>query len=281
MSKRRLICQFVGARNIATSIIIFSLFGGSAIADVGEDATNPVANLVSVRLQNAYVPKSYNADGYSNVADIQLVNPFSLPFEAIPQLILRTTIPWVSTPELGGGPNARRDGMADTVMNMFFVPKPPSKKWIWAVGPTFTIPTAGDNEFTGSGQWQAGPGLVYLYTGVPKLQMGFLAYHQWDISSTRSGAQDVSKFNIQPIFTKHLNNGWYVAPPDQAQVYNNETGNWSLNIGAVVGRVFKPKNRKHPVQIFGGVYYNSEEDPGVVAAKWTIKLNYSLLLPGQ
>ena len=270
---------FRAAGNIALAMLV--LVAGSAFAaeSMGEQATNPVAPLVSVRLQDGIGLESYNADGYSNVVDIQLVNPFSLPFEAVPQLLLRTTIPWVTTPSLGDGPNSRRDGMADTVMNFFFVPSNAPKGWIYAVGPTITVPTAGDNVFGGAGQWQAGPSFVFMYSGIPKLQLGALMFHQWDIGSTRSGAQDVSKFNIQPIITKHLNNGWYVGAPDQPNTYDNETGDWTLNIGGLVGRVWKPKNRKHPIQVYAGVYYNSEQNPGVVATKWTFKLNYSLLLP--
>ena len=60
-------------------------------------------------------------------------------------------------------------------------------------------------------------------------------------------------------------------------VYDNEKDAWSTNIGAVVGRVFTW--HKHHLQVFGGAYYNSEEDDDVIAGEWTVKFNVSFLLP--
>jgi hypothetical protein len=139
------------------------------------------------------------------------------------------------------------------------------------------IPTGGDNEYTGSGQWQAGPAVVYINTATPGFQWGLLAFQNWDVASTRSDAADVDTFSIQPIITKHFSGGWYVSAPDLPQVYNNETNEWSTNIGLVVGRVFAW--RKQHLQLFGGAYYNSEDNEDIVAGEWTLKFNVSFLIP--
>ena len=245
-------------------------------ADLGAQATNPVAPLMSLRLQYQNSPSNYNADGYSQAGIFQAVVPFSLPSEAVPMLITRTTLPYISTPDLGGDTH-RKHGFSDTSVLAFFVPNFGLKGQTIALGASIGIPTGGDNEFTGSGQWTLGPTAVYLNTATKGLQWGVMAFQDWDVASTRSDAADVNKFSIQPIFTKHFSKGWYVAAPDLPQVYDNEKDAWSTNIGAVVGRVFSW--HKHHLQVFGGAYYNSEEDDDVVAGEWTVKFNVSFLLP--
>jgi hypothetical protein len=45
----------------------------------------------------------------------------------------------------------------------------------------------------------------------------------------------------------------------------------------LVGRVFAW--RKRHLQIFGAVYYNSEEHQDIVASEWVTKIDISFLLP--
>jgi hypothetical protein len=251
---------------------------GSAAATHGSlaaQATSPVSNLIQFRLQNQYGASTYNASGYSNAAMVQAVVPLMLPFEKVPMVITRTTAPYVSTPQLDGV--GRKHGLGDTVFLSLFVPKLGLKGATLGFGPTVTIPTAGDNDYTGAGQWQAGPTAVYLNHATPTIQWGLLAFQQWDFASTRSNAEDVSQLFLQPIFTKHLSGGWYVSTPDDPQVYDFETEEWTLNLGAVVGRVFSIG--KQPVQIFGGVYYNSEDNDEIVSGEWTIKFSFGFLFP--
>jgi hypothetical protein len=148
---------------------------------------------------------------------------------------------------------------------------------VWGVGPAFTFPTAGDNEFTGSGQWQAGPAAVVMVTPVPGVQLGGLLFQQWDFHETRSDAGDVSLLNFQPIVFKHFDGGWYIGAPDVPQTYNWKTNDWSLNLGATVGRVGPIGGR--PMQIYGGVYYNTEDNEGSVSSEWIVKLNVGFLFP--
>lgn len=264
----------------AVAAILLTAGTGTAVADdIGAQATNPVANLISLRVQDQYTASSYNADSYANTALLQVVLPIELESEAVPLLVTRTTVPWVWTQDFDD-PIGRRKGMGDTTVNAFLITKWQPKNAVMGIGPTVTLPTAGDNEFTGAGKWQAGPSIVYMNTAIPKWQIGGLLFHQWDIGSERSGSQDVNSTFFQPILTRHLDNGWYIAAPDVPQVYNHETSKWTLNLGAVLGRVFKPKNAKNPVQIYGGIYYNTEDNPGIVSPEWTFKFQYGLLLPG-
>ena len=251
----------------------------AADADLASAATNPVSNLDQFRLQNQFAPESYNADSWSNVALIQAVVP--LPsiadnFDSLKGIVTRTTAAYVSTPKLPNGIN-RRNGFGDTQMQVFIVPEAAPPKTVWGFGPAFTFPTAGDNDFTGAGQWQAGPALVGMVTPVPSVQVGALFFQQWDFHETRSNANDVSLLNFQPIIFKHFKGGWYVGAPDVPQVYNWKTNDWSLNLGATVGRVGPVGGR--PMQIYGGVYYNTEDNDNQVSSEWVIKFNVGFLFP--
>ena len=97
-----------------------------------------------------------------------------------------------------------------------------------------------------------------------------------DVYDIRSNSADVSTTFIQPILTQHFDKGWYVSLPDQPQAYDWEDEDWSYNIGAVLGRVFPVG--KQPMQVFGGVYYNPEENDGV-APEWTFKFQLGWLFP--
>jgi hypothetical protein len=247
-----------------------------AHANLAAEATNPVAPLMSLRLQYQNSPSSYNADGYSQAFVFQGVIPNTLPFEAVPRMLNRVTTPYISTPDLGSG-IGRKHGFSDTSVLSFAVPDFGMKTATIGLGASIGIPTAGDNEYTGSGQWQAGPAAVYINHGTPGLQWGLLVFQNWDFASTRSDAADVSVLSLQPILTKHFSGGWYVGAPDLAQTYDFETKEWSLNLGAQVGRVF-PWGKQH-LQVFGAVYYNSEDNDDIVASEWTAKINVSFLLP--
>ena len=243
--------------------------------NLGNAATDPTAALLSFRLQNQYTSSYRNAEGYGNAALFQAVIPSKMPWKTVPSLVQRFTLPYVTTPNVNG--QGHKTGMGDSGLLQLFVTKWLPKGQVLALGPAWTIPTAGDNEATGSGQWQVGPNIVYMNTNTPKLQWGFLAFHQWDFAKTRDNAKDVSKLNIQPIFTKHFDNGWYVAPPDVPQTYDFEADRWTLAIGGVVGRVFPVLGK--PTQIYGGVYYNPIDKDDAVTSKWTFKFNWSFLIP--
>jgi hypothetical protein len=247
-----------------------------AHANLAAEATNPVAPLMSLRLQYQNSPSSYNADGYSQAFVFQGVIPNTLPFEAVPRMLNRVTTPYISTPDLGEG-IGRKHGFSDTSLLSFAIPDFGMKGATIGLGASIGIPTAGDNEYTGSGQWQAGPAAVYINHATKGLQWGLLVFQNWDVASTRSDAADVSVLSLQPILTKHFAGGWYVGAPDLAQTYDFETNEWSLNLGAQVGRVFGW--RKQHLQIFGAVYYNSEDNDDIIASEWTAKVNVSFLLP--
>lgn len=249
----------------------------SANADLSEAATNPVSNLVQFRLQNQHSWENYNADSWSNAAIVQVVAPIpslAEKFDSLQGIVTRITAPYVSTPQLEGV--GRKHGMGDTNWLTFAVPRKAPNKTVWGWGTAIDVPTGGDDEFTGSGTWKAGPTAVVMVTPRKGLQVGALVFHQWDVYDIRSSAPDFNKTFIQPILTQHFPGGWYISLPDTPQNYDWEEEDWTLNLGTVLGRVMPVGGQ--PMQIFGGIYYNSEDNDRV-AAEWTFKFQVGWLFP--
>ena len=249
---------------------------GGGHANLAAAATNPIANLVQFQLQNAYNWDNSNSDGYSNAFLLQPVVPFKLSSKKVPLLITRTTLPFVSTPDLGS-PTHRKHGIGDLVSLGFFLPKTGLEKQMIGLGWSATIPTAGDNDFTGSGKWQIGPSAIYFNIKSPTIQWGVMGWHTFTVGETSSGSDknNVTTSSIQPVLIKHFNKGWYTGIQDVTWNYNHDTENWTLPIGPRLGRVMKVG--KQPVNFFGGVYYNPADDGP--SAKWTAKFNMTLLFP--
>lgn len=243
--------------------------------NLSEAATNPIANLVQFQLQNVYNWDNHNSSGYGNNVVIQPVVPVKLPFEKVPLLITRTTIPYVSTPNLGPGVG-RKHGFGDTVALGLFTPKLKAKGVQLGLGYTLTIPTAGDNDFTGSGKWQAGPSVLFINMRTPGLQWGLFAFQEWSFASNSSGREDVSKLSLQPFITKHFKKGWYIGSPDNPQVYDFKEDEWTWALGGSLGRVMKLG--KLPVKLFAEPLYNPNNSAGPTPT-WSLKLNATFLFP--
>jgi hypothetical protein len=249
--------------------------GGGGGSSLAEQATNPVSNLMQIQLQNSYNWDNYNSSGASNTFIVQPVIPISLPWKAVPLWISRTTLPYIRTP--GFPVVGHEHGFGDITMNNFFTLNLGLKGQTIGIGPTFVFPTAGDNEFTGNGKWQAGPTFLYI-NHATKTQFGILAYQLWSFASTSSGKDrpGVSKIALQPFVNQHLDKGWYVGSPDAPQFYDWKTDKWQLNLGGQVGRVFKIG--KQPVKMFGEILHNPVDNGGPTA-KWTAKFGLTFLFP--
>jgi hypothetical protein len=245
--------------------------------NLGEAATNPIANLIQAQIQNSYSPSNHNSNGYSNVSTLQAVIPVKLPWDKVPMLITRSTLPYITTPNFDG-PVGHERGFGDAEVLLLATPKLKAKGVQVGFGINTAFPTAGDNNFTGNGKWQAGPAALYINMRTPKLQWGLFGYQLWDVASSagNSDRPDVSKFSIQPILTKHFGKGWYVATPDTPQTYDWETKKWNLALGASLGRV--QKLGKQPVKWFTEVLYNPVDDNGATS-EWSIKFNLTFLFP--
>ena len=256
-----------------TTAIAVGLMFGSVLAseDLAKTATNPIGDMIQVQLQNQYSPSVWEMDGHLNTAIVQPVVPFDLPFESMPKMITRTTIPYVRTPDRPGV--GSKSGLGDTVVLAFGLPKLEAKGQMLGIGPALLLPTATKDE-TGSEKWAVGPAVVYVNLQHKGTMWGGLLYGLWDFAGD-DDREHVSQINVQPIFNKFFADGWYLGLQDIPWVYNDNTNEWNLPIGPRFGKV--TKMGKQPLNIFGGAYYNPESTAGT--GKWAFKLSVSLLFP--
>jgi hypothetical protein len=103
-----------------------------------------------------------------------------LPWESVPLMITRTTLPYVTTPDLGD-PIGRNSGVGDALALALVLPKLKTKGAMVGIGTALSVPTA-SNDFTGSGKWSAGPAFVYFNGQTKGWQWGVLGWQLWDFA---------------------------------------------------------------------------------------------------
>ena len=115
---------------------------GDEAAELAKKLQNPVANLISVPIQNNWDFGIGPEDAMRNLVNVQPVIPFSLNREW--NLITRTILPFIhmESPVPGGGDTG---GIGDILQSFFFSPKDPVGGWIVGGGPAFLYPSASDD----------------------------------------------------------------------------------------------------------------------------------------
>ena len=251
---------------IITAVTIFCLSmtaltqaqPGSALkpAHPGGSATNPVAPIPQLQIQNQFIPDTYDSSGYSNVFLIQPVAPYELFGKP---MISRLTLPVITTPDPDGPINDTTD-LGDLTTINFAMWDIKNDSWGGDIGfgPALVLPTGADDR-TGSGKWQAGPNFIYINTANQKFEWGFLAYQVWSFSGD-STRESVSQLNYQPIFTWHLSNGWYLSTGDHTWSYDWKTDKWDIPIMFGPGRTFKIGGQT--VSAYVNPYYNVGDNVG-------------------
>jgi hypothetical protein len=199
---------------------------------LARETQNPVAKLISVPLQNNF---NFNV-GPNHVTqyilNIQPVIPISLNDKW--NLITRTIMPIISQPSAGPGiPSAA--GLGDINPTFFLSPAGGSKKFIWGLGPTFTLPTATE-PLLGNQEWCAGPAAVAL-TMQGHWVAGALVNQQWSFAGW--GNHYVSAFLTQPFVNYNLPHGWYLSSgPIITANWEASSGNqWTVPVGGVFGKL--------------------------------------------
>lgn len=259
---------------------------GTAIADSGSSdlakaAQNPIANLISLPLQNNTNFKVGPLDQTQNVLNVQPVWPLSINEEW--NLITRTIVPltWVSSGQYEGDafvPSAveqdRIFGLGDSSFSAFFSPKD-SGKLTWGVGPIALIPTSTDDAL-GVGEWGAGLSAVVL--GMPgDWVVGSLFSNVW--SGKNDDGDKVNLFTWQYFISYNIpdGNGLYLTTaPIITANWEAESGNqWTVPFGGGVGKIFKIG--KQPVNGQVSAYYNAEKPE--FGADWQLRLQLQFLFP--
>ena len=209
--------------------------------ELAKQTQNPVADLISVPLQNNW---NFNAGFNHNktiyALNVQPVIPIKLNEEW--NLITRVIMPIINQPNLApssGGlvPSTTGTGFGDFNPTFFFSPAKPGEL-IWGLGPTFTLPTATDRDL-GSGKWSMGPAGVVL-TMQGHWVFGVLLNNQWSVAGW--GDKAVNAMLLQWFVNYNLPDGWYLTTaPIVTADWKADKGRdvWTVPLGGGVGKLFR------------------------------------------
>jgi hypothetical protein len=242
-------------------------------------AQNPVASLISVPLQENFNFGVGPADRTQNVLNIQPVIPLSLSQNW--NLIVRWIMPVVYQPvgpQPPGSPGQTTGvyGLGD--MNPTFFVSPKKGKVIWAVGPTFVLPTATNTTFLGQGKLSMGPAVVVLVQPKP-WTIGFLANNVRSVAGhSNLDKLAVNQFLLQWFVNYNMAKGWYLTTSPIVTANwraPDDMGVWTVPFGGGVGRIMKIGFQ--PVNISAQFYGNAVHPAGT--SSWGFRFQFVLLFP--
>lgn len=255
---------------------------GQSQADLAKAAQNPIANMISLPLQNNTSFDYGPQEGTLNVLNIQPVWPIDVNKDW--NIITRTILPVVSQPALT--PNGdRENGFGNTTFSAFLSPKSTGHT-TWGAGPVVMIPTSTDSRL-GTGKWGLGISVVALTTP-GKWVIGSLLSNLWSLSGEEitieappigsvSFDRKVNVFTWQYFVNYNLDKGWYLTTsPIITANWEASGGNkWTVPFGGGVGKIFKVG--KQPMNASAQAFYNAEKPQ--FGADWSARLQLQWLFP--
>ena len=257
-----------------TVIIATTMLAQDARADetteLAQAAQNPVANMISLPLQNNTNFGIGPDDDTQNILNIQPVVPIGLSEDW--NLITRTIAPVIYQPEIVDGTGSEF-GLGDINTTLFLSPAKPGKL-IWGVGPAFSFPTATD-DVLGTDKWSAGASVLALTIQGPWV-VGGLASNLWSFAGDDDRA-DVNQFLFQYFINYNMADGWYLSSaPIITANWEADSGNqWTVPFGGGVGKIFKIGNQ--PINAQVQAFYNVEAPDN--GPDWSMRLQLQFLFP--
>jgi len=253
--------------------------------ELRKESQNPVANLISVPLQDNFNFDIGPANRTQNVLNIQPVIPFAVGKNW--NLITRWITPIIYQPlpvAQPPGPPVQGTGvygLGDLNPSFFLSPK--KSKIIWGVGPTFVLPTATNTAYLGQGKFSMGPSVVVLVQP-PHWTIGFLANNVWSVAGHADFNPDgtvnkppVNQFLLQYFVNYNMKKGWYLTtqPILTANWRAADSNVWTVPFGGGVGRIMKLGFQ--PVNISAQFYGNPVRPAGT--SPWGFRFQFVLLFP--
>lgn len=260
--------------------------------DLQKASQNPVANMISVPLQNNtnFAIGPFNRT--QNILNIQPVVPVKMTQNW--NMIVRWIAPIIWQPAPGTAnlevygiventpayfaaievqDRAGVYGFGDMTPTFFFSPSAPHKL-IWGVGPVFVLPTATDTVL-GQGKFSIGPSVVGLLQP-GHWTLGALVNNAWSVAGDSSRSA-VNQMTLQYFVNYNMAKGWYVSSaPILSANWKGSSGNvWTVPFGGGPGRI--THLGPQPVNI-GVQFYGNAVHP-VGGSSWGMRLQLALLYP--
>ncbi len=212
-------------------------------SEIAKQAQNPIANLISVPIENDFNPQTGVNKDDSYVLQMKPVVPITLSNDWI--LISRTIIPVIQVPDLAPGVNGTT-GLGDVQESLFLSPKKAGPV-IWGAGPAISFPTA-TQSILGTKKVSIGPNIVVLRSQGHWL-FGTLVQNLWSVAGP-SSRPDVNQMVLQPFVNYNLRHGWYLttSPILTANWEAKSDQRWTVPVGGGVGRIIHIG--KQPVNLY-------------------------------
>lgn len=243
----------------------------AADMDLAKTAQNPIADLISLPLQNNFEFGVGPGNDMRYTLNIQPVMPQAIGKDW--NWIHRVIAPVIYQPEVVSGGDDRF-GFGDLQYQGFLGPATPGEAGIiWGAGPVLSIPTAGA-DILGTGKWSAGAGIIGLRMVGPWVY-GALVNNIWSFENgnDRPGVnlmtlQYFVNYNFPKCYltTSPINTVNWKADDDQR---------WTIPLGGGIGKVLKIG--KVPVNTLLQAYTNVEHPDN--GPEWSVRLQFQFLFP--
>jgi hypothetical protein len=261
----------IGCALLASAVTSRVTIADPDVPDQAKLAQNPIANVISVPLQDNANLNAGTERGTQNVLNVEPVIPLSINDSW--NIVTRTILPVISDSAAvrGGG---RTYGVGDTLFTAFLSPAH-SGGWIWGVGPAVQAPTHSDRAL-GNDDWGLGPSFVVLHLdkGSPWVS-GVLLNNVWSVGGSHSHAYNNGL--MQPFVNYNLSKGWYLVSSPIVTVNWAAPGSkqWTVPVGGGVGKIVHVGHVPVNLQLSG--YYNLATP--TYGANWQIRTQVQLLFP--
>jgi len=202
-----------------------------------EQFVDPLTTLPQVFLKDDFSPVNYGTDVQTNQVVARIIIPRIPPNTLLPFVqLVRPSFSLVTVQGPKGG--TRTDFGDMQLFDLAVLPWPPAETGLrFGLGPTFVFPTA-TSKLAGQGAWQAGPACAAVYTGVPRLLVGFLLQNPISFAYTSANRRSQNNLAFQPAALFDLWDGWYLRSADATWIYGwRPHSPFLLPLSLGVGRV--------------------------------------------
>jgi hypothetical protein len=238
--------------------------------EIAKEAQNPIANVISVPVENDFSPQTGIHKDDSYVMEMKPVVPLRLSNDWI--LITRSIIPVIQVPSLAPGISGTT-GLGDIQESLFLSPAKAGPV-IWGAGPAISFPTA-TQSILGTKKLSVGPNLVVLRIQGHWL-FGTLAQNLWSVEGPKARPA-VNQMLLQPFVNYNLRHGWYLTTsPIITSNWEVRPGQrWTVPVGGGVGRIVHLG--RQPVSMYAQFFRNVERPDGI--SHWSARFEMTFLFP--
>lgn len=257
---------------VSLLVAFLGLQAQESAAELAKKAQNPIANMISLPLQNNTNFGIGPYDRTQNILNVQPVIPTSLGENWL--LINRVIAPIISQPDISSESESTF-GLGDIVYQGFFTPVTKSNV-TWGVGPVFILPTATDPAL-GSKKWSAGPAAIVV-ASINKWVVGGVIYNAWSFAGN-SDKPDLSAGLLQYFVNYNLPKAYYITVQPIITVNWNASANnqWIVPFGGGAGKIFALGKQKFNFN--ASAYWNAVKPEITDGPDWQLRFLLAFLFP--